>query len=219
MFKSNEEIIAEIMPNENTILILKKDLQLRLGILTKGTRVILRYGGECGNWYEVISSNGCYLHTNSIYLNDIIQKKGELILKDDVPKYQKRIQKFFREYFMIDVDKTKEYNAFLEEKHINVGIILFTFFWFVGLIAISILGWVNGTWCDSGIFHLPSGNIVTGILCNLIFGAAWCILELMGITMLGYEQIESLRRKNEKKICQLLNSERKEVLMYNVPKK
>lgn len=144
----------------------------------------------------------------------MIQKKGECILPEDVPKYPQRIQKFVGEYFMIDVDKTKEYNDFLEEKHINVGIILFTFFWFVGLIAISILGWVDGTWCDSGIFHLPSGNIVSGILCNLIFDATWCVLGIMGITMLGCKQIESLRRKNEKKICRLLNSEIKEVLIY-----
>lgn len=205
MFKSNEEMIAEIMPDENTVLILKKDLQLRSGILTKGTRVILSYGGKCGNWYEAITSNGCCIESSALYLDDMIQKKGECILQEDVPKYPQRIQKFVREYFMIDVDGTKEYNDFLEKKHINFGIILFTLFWFLGLIAISILGWVDGSWCDSNIFSLPSGNIVTGILCNLIFGAVWCILELMGITFLGYEQIVSLRRKNEKKICQLLS--------------
>lgn len=31
MFESNDEIIAKIMPDENTILILKKDLQTHQG--------------------------------------------------------------------------------------------------------------------------------------------------------------------------------------------
>lgn len=97
MFKSNEEMIAEIMPDENTVLILKKDLQLRSGILTKGTRVILSYGGKCGNWYEAITSNGCCIESSALYLDDMIQKKGECILQEDVPKYPQRIQKFVRE--------------------------------------------------------------------------------------------------------------------------
>lgn len=205
MFISNEKMIAEIMPDKNTVLILKKDLQLRLGVLTKGTRVILRYGGKCGNWYEFISSNGRYLHTSSFYLNDMIQKEGECILSEDVSKYPQRIQKFVKDYFVIDVDRTKEYNDFLEKKYFNVGIVLFTFFWFAVLIAVSILGWVGGAWCDSIILSLPSGNILSGILCNLLFGAAWCSLGIMGVTMLGYEQILSLKRRNEKKICRLLS--------------
>lgn len=205
MLKSNKEMLAELMPDENTVLILKKDLQLRFGVLTKGTRVILRYGGCCGNWYDVISSNGCYIESHTLYLGEMIRKKGEYILSKDILKYPQRIQKFVRECFMIDVDGTKEYNDFLEKKHINFGIILFTLFGFLGLIAISILGWVDGSWCDSNIFSLPPENIMTGILCNLIFCAVWCILMFMVITFLAYEQMVSIARKNEKKVIQLLS--------------
>lgn len=205
MLKSNKEMLAELMPDENTVLILKKDLQLRFGVLTKGTRVILRYGGCCGNWYDVISSNGCYIESHTLYLGEMIRKKGEYILSKDIPKYPKRIQKFVREYFLIDVDRTKEYNDILEKKHINFGIILFALFGFLGLIAISILGWVDGSWCDSNIFSLPPENIMTGILCNLIFCAVWCILMFMVITFLAYEQMVSIARKNEKKVIQLLS--------------
>lgn len=201
MFKSNKEMLAEIMPDENAVLILKKNLQLHLGVLTKGTRVILRCGEICG-WYYVISSNGCCIKSCTLFLDEMIREKGEYILPKDIPKYPPKIQKFVREYFLIDVDRTKEYNDFLEKKHINFGVILVILFWIVGLIAISILGWVGGAWCDSNILSLPSGNIITGILYNLIFCAAWCVLGLMGITLLGYEQMVSLERK---KICQLLS--------------
>lgn len=205
MFKSNKEMLAELMPDENTVLILKKDLQLRHGILTKGTRVILRYGGYCGSWYDIISSNGCYIKSNTLYLNEMISEKGEYILSEDIPKYSQRIQKFVREYFIIDIDRTKEYNDILEKKPNNFGMILFTLFWLAGLIVISIFGWVDGAWCDSYIFSILSGNVLVGILNNLIFGTVWCIVALMGITFLGYEQMVSIERENEKKICQLLS--------------
>lgn len=205
MLKSNKEMLAELMPDENTVLILKKDLQLRFGVLTKGTRVILRYGGYCGNWYDVISSNGCYIKSNTLYLNEMISEKGEYILSKDILKYPQRIQKFVREYFTIDVDRTKEYNDILEKKHINFGVILLMLLGIVGLIAISILGWVDGSWCDSNIFSLPSGNIVTGILFNLVFCAVWCILMFMVLTFLAYEQMVSIARKNEKEVIRLLS--------------
>ncbi len=206
MFKSNEEMIAEIMPNENTILILKRDLQLRHDVLTKGTRVILRYGGKCGNWYEVISSNGCYLDTHDLYLNDVIHKNGEFILQDDVPKYPQRIKKFIKEYFMIDFDRTKKYNDLLEKKHINIWLILFTILWLLGLIGISITGWIdfdNG-WCYGSSFF-PNGNVLTGVIRNLLFCCIWFLIEIMGIGVLVYEQMLSLKRKNEKKIRGLLS--------------
>ena len=171
MFKSNKEMLAEIMPDENTVLILKRDLQLHCGVLDKGTRVILRCGERCG-WYNVISSNGCCIESHTLFLDEMIREKGEYILSKDIPKYPKRIQKFAREYFLIDVDRTKEYNDFLEKKHINFGVILVILFWIVGLIAISILGWVGG---------------------------ALCVLGLMGITLLGYEQMVSLERKKKKR--------------------
>lgn len=71
--------------------------------------------------------------------------------------------------------------------------------------SISILGWVDGSWCDSNIFSLPPENIMTGILCNLIFCAVWCILMFMVIIFLAYEQMVSIARKNEKKVIQLLS--------------
>lgn len=203
MFKSNKEILAEIMPDENTILILKRDLQLHLGVLTKGTRVILRCG-EIFGWYDVISSNGCCIKSCTLFLDEMIREKGEYILPKDISKYPKRIQKFVREYFLIDVDRTKEYNDILEKKHINFGAVLFTFLWFIGLIAISVLGWIDRTWCNVNILSFPSGSIVTGILCNALFVGIWCLLELMGITFLGMSAIESISKKNEKIINKLL---------------
>ncbi len=204
MFKSNKEMLAKIMPDENTVLILKKDLQLHLGILTKGTRVILRCGEICG-WYDVISSNGCCIKSQTLYLNEMISEKGEYILSRDIPKYPQRILKFVREYFTIDVDRAKEYNDILEKKHINFGVIFVALLGVAGLITISILGWINGLWCDSNIFSLPPENIMTGILCNVIFCAAWGILILMLIAFLAYEQMVSIARKNEKKVIQLLS--------------
>ncbi len=200
MFKSNEEMIAGNMPDDNTILILRKDLQARSGILTKGTRVILRQGGTLCDGYKVIMSD----NYSYIYLSDIIKEKGECMLSTDVPKYPQRIQKFVKEYFMIDFDRTKEYKSYLEKRHINIGFILFMLLWIVGLIAISIFGWLEDEWCNSGIFDLPDGNIMTGILQNAFFVAAWCILGLMGVMLLAISNMRSAIRKNEKVINRLL---------------
>lgn len=204
MFKSNKEMLAEIMPDENTVLILKRDLQLHCGVLDKGTRVILRCGERCG-WYDVISSNGCRIESHTLFLDEMISEKWECILSRDIPKYPKRIQKFIREYFLIDVDRTKEYNDILEKKHINFGAVLFTFLWFIGLIAISVLGWIDRAWCNFNILSFPSGSIVTGILSNALFVSIWCILELMGITFLGMSAMRSISRKNEKEVIRLLS--------------
>lgn len=203
MFKSNKEMLAEIMPDENTVLILKKDLQLHLGVLTKGTRVILRCGERCG-WYDVISSNGCCIESHTLFLDEMIREKGEYILSKDIPKYPQRIQKFIEKYFIIDVDRTKKYTDFIKKKNINFEAVLFTLLWFIGLIAISVLGWIDGTWCNVNILSLPLGSIVTGILCNVLFGGIWCLLGLIGITIFGISAIQSISRKNEKTIKELL---------------
>lgn len=203
MFKSNKEMLAEIMPDENNVLILKRDLQLHLDVLTKGTRVILRCGEICG-WYDVISSNGCCIKSQTLYLNEMISEKGEYILSRDIPKYPQRIQKIVREYFMIDVDRTKEYTDFIEKKNINFGVVLFTLLWFIGLIAISVLGWIDGTWCKVNIPSLPLGSIATGIFHNVLFVGIWCFLGIMGIIIFGISAIESISKKKEEIIKKLL---------------
>lgn len=200
MFKSNEEMIAEIMPDDNTILILRKDLQTHNGIIAKGKRVILRQGGTLCDNYKVIMS-GDYSY---IYLSDMIKEKGECLLSTDVTKYPQRIHQFVKEHFMIDFDRTKEYKSYLERRHINVGLILFLLLWLVGLITISIFGWIDKEWCDSGIFNLPDGNIMTGILNNIFFGVLWCILGIMGTTSLAISNMHSITRKNEEVIKKLL---------------
>ena len=131
--------------------------------------------------------------------SSMIREKGEYILSKGIPKYPQRIQKFVEKYFVIDVDRTKEYNDIHEKKHINFGVIFVTLLGIAGLITISILGWINETWCDSNIFSLPPENIMTGILCNVTFCAAWCILILTVITFLAYKQMVSIARKNEKR--------------------
>lgn len=205
MYKSNREIIAENMPDDSTVLTLKKDLQTRSGIITKGTQVILRQEGKfCDGYKVILSDNCCY-----IYLDDMIENSNEIILPDDVPKYPERIQKFVNEYFITDFDKTKEYKSYLEKRHINAPFVLFMFFWFAGLIAISVVGWVTGEWC-SGI-NLPYfppeniiGSIMTGLFNNLLFAFSWCVLGCVGIKGLTISNIQYTVRENEKTIRKLL---------------
>lgn len=199
MFKSNEEIIAESMPDENTIFILKKDLQTRNGIITKGTRVILCRDekSKLCDCYKVILSDDC----DYMYLSDVIEEDEECILSNDVPKYPQRIQNFVREYFTIDTDRTKEYKSYLEKRHINVGLILFMLFWLAGLIAISILGWVNGVWYN---IFIPSEEISTGIIGNIFFGICWSAVGIMGAAFSVILDKQLAIGKKEKVINKLL---------------
>ncbi|MCM1008315.1 MAG: hypothetical protein NC485_10370 [Ruminococcus flavefaciens] len=198
MFKSNEEMIAENMPDDDTILILKKDLQTRGGIISKGTRVMLcqEKGGFC-DYYKVILSDDY----DYVYLSDVIEKDGECILSNDVPKYPQRIQKFISEYFTIDIDRTNEYKAYLEKRHINVGLILILLLWIIGLIAVSIFGWLTGEWCD---FFLPSESTFNGIIGNVFFALCWSIIGIMGVAFEIALCNQSAIRKNEEVIKKLL---------------
>lgn len=178
MFESNDEIIAKIMPDENTILILKKDLQTHQGVVPKGTRIVLFHPYYLNDGYEVILSDTfCY-----IYLSEIIRDSGERhMLPFEVFKYPQRIQKFVREYFMIDFDRTKEYKSYLEreKKHINIGLILFSIFCLASFIFITIMS-----------------NLLWGVLCSCI--------ELIGMIAFGILAIQFIDRKNEKRIKELL---------------
>lgn len=199
MFKSNEEMIAENMPDDDTILILKKDLQTRGGIISKGTRVILCQDEKsklCDCYKVILSDDYDYM-----YLSDVIEEDDECILSNDVPKYSQRIQNFVREYFTIDTDRTKEYKFYLEKRHINVGLILFMLFWLAGLIAISIFGWLTGEWCD---LFVPSESIFNGIIGNVFFALCWSIIGIMGVAFEIALCNQSVIRTNEEMIKKLL---------------
>lgn len=103
------------------------------------------------------------------------------MLPFEVFKYPQRIQKFVREYFMIDFDRTKEYKSYLEreKKHINIGLILFSIFCLASFIFITIMS-----------------NLLWGVLCSCI--------ELIGMIAFGILAIQFIDRKNEKKIKELL---------------
>lgn len=200
MYKSNREIIAENMPDDSTVLTLKKDLQTRSGIIMKGTQVILRQEGKFCDGYKVILSDNCCC----IYLSDVIKNDKKIVLPEDVPKYPERIQKFVNEYFITDSDKTKEYRSYLEKRHINAPFVLFMFFWVAGLIAVSVIGWIAGEWCNSSIFNLPPENVMTGILNNLLFASSWSVLGCVGIRVLAMSNMQFAIREHEKTIRKLL---------------
>lgn len=196
MFKSNREIIAENMPDSNAILILKKDLQTEKGIITKGTRVNLCQEAERGlcDCYKITWSDD-YEYIN---LRDFIRKNGERILSSEVPKYPQGIQKFVSEYFTLDNDRTNEYKAYLEKRHINVSLILFLMFWFTGLTGMigksaPILGWLKGMIGTS----VPISAPVLGWI-------VWSVVGIMGVLLFVCLGMESATEENKETLKKLL---------------
>ena len=111
MYIDDKNILFDLMPDENIVLRLKKDLKSRNGTFTKNARIIMnhmeKFDDKDTAIYQIVSSD------QSDYIVFNLPESGMSETQKD--KYKNLILDFIDQHFIIDRDASEEYRNWKKE--------------------------------------------------------------------------------------------------------